>query len=213
MKIGVIGASGATGGIVVARLVKAGHDVRAMVRNAKAASGPPAADVEIATLDLTGSDEQAAQSMSGLDAVINAAAARSSDGGQARAVDRDGVKSAIDAARTAGVTRWIQISMWGSDDPQRLPAMLRETADAKRAADDHLAASGMAWTVVRPPWLTDSPADDRIVVGAQVEEGSLSREDLAAVAVACLDLDSTNDRVFEVTGGGEQSVRDALASL
>jgi uncharacterized protein YbjT (DUF2867 family) len=71
----------------------------------------------------------------------------------------------------------------------------------------------MAWTVIRPPWLTDSPADDRIVVGAQVEEGSLSREDLAAVAVACLDLDSTNDRVFEVTGGGEQSVRDALASL
>jgi uncharacterized protein YbjT (DUF2867 family) len=213
MKIGVIGASGATGGIVVAQLVKAGHDVRAMVRNAKAASGPPAADVEIATLELTGSGERAAQSMSGLDAVINAAAARDSDGAQARAVDRDGVKSAIDAAKAAGVTRWIQISMWGSDDPDRLPPMLRETADAKRAADDHLAASGMVWTVVRPPWLTNAPASDRIVVGAQVEEGSLPREDLAAVAVACLDLDSTHDRVFEVTGGGEHSVRKALAGL
>jgi uncharacterized protein YbjT (DUF2867 family) len=212
MKIGVIGATGGTGGLIVNQLIDAGHDVRAMVRRGADEDRLRAMGAEVTTLDLTQATD-AEESLSGLDAVINAAAARSTSGGQARTVDQDGVKATIDAATKVGVRRWIQISMWGSDDPGRLPAMLRETADAKRAADDHLAASGMTWTVIRPPWLTDSPADDRIVVGDQVEEGSIPRADVAAVAIACLDADATHDRLFEVTGGGDQSVAEALAGI
>jgi uncharacterized protein YbjT (DUF2867 family) len=213
MKIGVIGATGGTGSLIVSQLIDAGHDVRAMVRRGADEEPVRATGAEVTTLDLTEAGEDAEQSLSGLDAVINAAAARSTSGGQARAVDRDGVKATIDAAKKAGVRRWIQISMWGSDDPSRLPAMLRETADAKRAADDHLASSGMTWTVIRPPWLSNSPADDHIIVGDQVEEGSIPRADVAAVAIACLETDATHDRTFEVTGGGEQSIPEALAGL
>lgn len=213
MKIGVIGATGGTGSLIVSQLIDAGHDVRGIVRRDADEDRVRASGAEAATLDLTQAGHDARESLSGLDAVINAAAARSTNGGQARAVDQDGVKAAIDAARQAGVRHWIQISMWGSDDPSRLPGMLRETADAKRAADDHLAASGMTWTVIRPPWLTNSPADDRIVVGDQVEEGSIPRADVAAVAIACLDAEATHDRLFEVTGGGDTSISDALAGL
>jgi uncharacterized protein YbjT (DUF2867 family) len=213
MKIGVIGATGGTGGLIVSQLIDAGHDVRAMVRRGADEDRLRETGAEVTTLDLTRAGEDAEVSLSGLDAVINAAAARGTGGGQTRAVDQDGVKAAIDAAKKAGVRRWIQISMWGSDDPSRLPAMLRETADAKRAADDHLAASGMTWTVIRPPWLTDSAPDDRVIVGDQVEEGSIPRADVAAVAIACLDTGATHDRLFEVTGGGERSVRQALAGL
>lgn len=216
MKIGVLGSTGDTGGLVVGRLLDAGHDVRAMVRREADEPRVRESGAEAVTLDLTradGRDERTVSRLAGLDAVINAAAARSTSGGMARAVDRDGVRSAIDAARAAGVPQWIQISMWGSDDASRLPPMLRETADAKRAADDHLAASGLAWSVVRPPWLTDTPAADRVVVGTRVEEGSLPRADLAAVAIACLDTPAARNRVFEVTGGGGQSVRTALAGL
>lgn len=213
MKIGVIGATGGTGSLIVSQLIDAGHDVRGIVRRDADEDRVRASGAEAATLDLTQAGNDARESLSGLDAVINAAAARSTNGGQARAVDQDGVKAAIDAARQAGVRHWIQISMWGSDDPSRLPGMLRETADAKRAADDHLAASGMTWTVIRPPWLTNSPADDRIVVGDQVEEGSIPRADVAAVAIACLDAEATHDRLFEVTGGGDTSISDALAGL
>jgi uncharacterized protein YbjT (DUF2867 family) len=215
MKIGVIGATGGTGNLIVTQLIDAGHEVRAFVRRKDAGARLHSMGAELVTLDLTadtGSTE-ASEALAGLDAVINAAAARSSDGAQARAVDRDGITTAIDAAREAGVQRWVQVSMWGSDDPSRLPPLLRETADAKRAADEHLAASGMTWTVVRPPWLVDSPPGDRVVVGAQVEEGSLPRADLAAVAIASLELDSTHNTVFEVTAGGKRSVRDALATL
>ncbi|HZB31732.1 MAG TPA: SDR family oxidoreductase [Streptosporangiaceae bacterium] len=214
MKIGVIGATGGTGGLIVNQLIGAGHDVRAIVRRGADEDRLRATGAEVSTLDLTQAGAADAEaSLSGLDVVINAAAARGTGGGQARAVDQDGVKAAIDAAKNAGVRRWIQISMWGSDDPGRLPAMLRETGEAKRAADDHLAASGMTWTVIRPPWLTDSPPDDRIIVGDQVEEGSIPRADVAAVAIACLDTDATHDRLFEVTGGGDRSVRQALAGL
>jgi uncharacterized protein YbjT (DUF2867 family) len=213
MKIGVIGATGGTGGLIVNQLIDAGHEVRAMVRRRADEDRLRETGAEVTTLDLTQAGTDAEAGLSGLDAVINAAAARGTGGGQARAVDQDGVKAVIDAAEQAGVRRWIQISMWGSDDPNRLPAMLRETAEAKRAADDHLAASGMTWTVIRPPWLTDSPPDDHVIVGDQVEEGAIPRADVAAVAIACLDTDATRDRLFEVTGGGDRSVRQALAGL
>lgn len=213
MKIGVIGATGGTGSLVVQQLVDAGHDVRALVHRSSDEESLRAPGVETATLDLTKAADQAPDCMAGLDAVINAAATRSMSGGQAKAVDQEGVKAAIDAAKAAGVPRWIQISMWGSDDLDRLPGMLQETGAAKQSADDHLADSGLTWTVIRPPWLTDSAAADRVTVGAQVEEGSIPRADVAAVAVACLDTEATNDRLFEVTGGGGQSVREALASL
>jgi uncharacterized protein YbjT (DUF2867 family) len=213
MKIGVIGATGGTGSLIVSQLIDAGHDVRGIVRRDADKEKVRAAGAEATTLDLVQAGQDAPECLSGLDAVINAAAARSTSGGQARAVDRDGVKAAIDAAKQAGVRRWIQISMWGSDDPNRLPGMLRETAEAKRAADEHLAASGMTWTVIRPPWLTNSPADDHIIVGDQVEEGSIPRADVAAVAIACLEAEATHDRLFEVTGGGEKSIPEALAGL
>src|SRR5918999_3122035 len=142
MKIGVIGATGGTGSLVVKQLIDAGHDVRAMVHHSGDEESLRKAGAETATLDLTKAADQAPDCLAGLDAVINAAATRSMSGGQARAVDQEGVKAAIDAAKDAGVSRWIQISMWGSDDLGRLPGMLQETGEAKRAADDHLAASG-----------------------------------------------------------------------
>ena len=134
--------------------------------------------------------------------MVNTAASRSMDKKGAELVDHEGVVAVIDAAATAGVKRWIQLSMWGTGSPTRLPGYLRATGHAKLAADDHLSRSDMNWTVVRPPWLTDEAPTGRITVGNEVEEGSIGRDDLAAVLVATLDHPATYHRVFEVTGGG-----------
>ncbi|MEU5757309.1 SDR family oxidoreductase [Streptomyces sp. NPDC047853] len=213
MTITVLGANGSTGRLIVERLTSLGHPVRGAVRKPGRSAKSAPGTVEYVALDLaTPARDHFAEVFAGTDVVINAAATRSMTKKQADLIDRQGIVAAIDAASAAGVKRWIQVSMMGSGDPSRLPGYLRATGHAKHTADVHLTNSGMTWTVIRPPWLTDGTATHLITVGDQVPEGSLSRADLAAVAVACLDTAATHDRLFEVTGGG-RPIPDALTSL
>lgn len=213
MTVTVLGATGATGRLVVEQLLALGHSVRGAVRKPEKAAGAAAGRVEFVAFDLASPDsDRFAEVFAATEVVVNAAAARSMDQEQADLIDRQGVIAAVDAAASAGVKRWIQVSMMGSGTPEMLPEYLRATGRAKHAADLRLAESGMTWTVIRPPWLTDDAATGRITVGDRVPEGALPRADLAAVAVACLDVAATHNRLFEITGGG-RPVAESLASL
>lgn len=214
MMIGVLGATGGTGSVVVRQLLEAGRPVRAAVRGEDAARRLQAAGAETMTFDITkSSPADLAAALIGCHAVINAAAAgQSLTGWQARKVDRDGIIAAIGAAEKAGVRRWIQISMMGSDNPKRIPLFMRRIAALKGEADTFLADSGLAWTVIRPPWLTAGSASGHITVANNLEGGSVSREDLAAVAIACLDQTATQHKMFDVSGGG-LPMDQALASV
>jgi uncharacterized protein YbjT (DUF2867 family) len=213
MTITVLGATGATGRLIVEQLQRRQESVRAVVRNAKK-TGLDTTRVELATLDLaTPNDDLFNTAFSGAHTVINAAATGSMSKRQAQKIDQEGVIAAINAAASLGVKRWIQVSMVGSGDTSRLPGYLRATGDAKHAADTHLRQSGMAWTVIRPPWLTNGPATGRVTADSRVDEGaSLSRADLAEVAVACLDIDTTVNGMFEVSAGG-RTIGEALRQL
>ncbi|KES06216.1 hypothetical protein BU52_15900 [Streptomyces toyocaensis] len=212
MTITVLGASGATGRLVVEQLLSLGHSVRGAVRKPEKAAKSAVGGVDLVALDLAAPDHRFAEVFAATEIVVNAAASRSMSRRQADLIDRQGIIAAVDAAAAAGVKRWIQVSMMGSGDPARLPGYLRATGQAKGAADVHLAASGMTWTVIRPPWLTDGAATGRITVGEQVPEGSLARADLAAVVVASLDVATTHNTCFEVSGGG-RPVRESLMTL
>ncbi|MGW6685991.1 SDR family oxidoreductase [Streptomyces sp. NPDC054961] len=210
MNITVLGATGGTGRLVVAQLLARQHSVRAAVRKPKKASSLGTGLVEF---DLTSATpEDYAELFVGTDAVINAAATSSMMKRQADLVDRAGVIAAIEAAATLGVKRWVQVSMMGSGDSGRVPVYLRATGQAKHAADTHLAGAGMTWTVIRPPWLSDGAGAGTVSVGDRLPDGSLSRTDLAAVAVECLEAPATYDRVLEVTSG-DLPVAEALRSL
>jgi uncharacterized protein YbjT (DUF2867 family) len=216
MTICVLGATGGTGSVVTRQLLEAGRPVRAAVRRPDAAHHLRASGAEVVPLDLTSATPDAlAAAFRGCDAVVNAAAGRSTSGRTARQIDRDGVIAAIDAAVAAGVPRWVQISMMGSDNPRRLPfflRFLRGVAAAKGEADAHLARSSLRWTIVRPPWLTDGPRTGTVTVARNLTGGRLSREDLAAVAIACLSEPAAEHRDFDVIGGSVPLDR-ALASL
>lgn len=198
---------------MVRQLLDAGRPVRAAVRREDAVGRLRDAGAEAVVFDLTSSPADViTAAFTGCDAVINAAAGTSVSGRKARKMDRDGVIAAIGLAEKAGVRRWVQISMMGSDSPKRIPIFLRGVAAAKGKADDHLAGSGLTWTVIRPPWLTGGAATGRITVGKALDGGSLSRADLAAVAVACLDQQATHHRLFDLSGGGVP-MDEALASV
>lgn len=82
---------------------------------------------------------------------------------------------------------------------------------AKLAADDHLRASGLDWTVVRPGKLTDDVPTGRVAAG-QLDYGSVTRGDVAHVVAEVLETDSTIGKTFDVTSGSD-SIRDAVARV
>jgi uncharacterized protein YbjT (DUF2867 family) len=214
MRIGVLGATGGTGSAVVRHLLAAGHSVRAAVRRPDAAQRLSAAGVEPMVFDLTtASGDELAAAFEGLDGIVNAAASGASlTGRQARRIDHDGVLKAVGAAEKAGASRWIQISMMGSDNPSVVPIFLRRIAVVKGQADQALSRSSLVYTVIRPPWLGDGPASASVTVAKNLSGGSLTRATLAVVAVAALDEPATEMRMFDVASGAVP-LAEALRSV
>ena len=109
--------------------------------------------------------------------MVFSAGAGGGDPARTYAVDRDAAIRVIDAAGQAGVRRFVMVSYFGagpdhgvSQDNSFFPY-----AEAKAAADAHLRASDLDWTVLGPGRLTLEPATGRIAVGADAAEKSRSR--------------------------------------
>lgn len=192
-------------------LVGDAHDVTAVIRNADheadvAATGARARVADVETLD----DAAMTDLVRGSDVVIWAAGAGGGDPARTHAVDRDAAIRSIDAAQAAGVGRYLMLSYFGSgpdhgvdsDDP------FFAYAEAKAAADAHLRASRLDWTILAPSRLTDDAGTGRVDTVA-TESGSVSREDVAAVIAACVGEASTVRRTIRFNRG-ETPIADAV---
>ena len=82
------------------------------------------------------------------------------------AVDRDAAIRSMDAAASAGVGRYVMVSYFGARTDHGVPAdnPFFAYAEAKAAADDHLRASDLTWTVLGPSALTLGQPTGRIDV-------------------------------------------------
>jgi uncharacterized protein YbjT (DUF2867 family) len=87
----------------------------------------------------------------------------------------------------------------------------RELAHAIAGADAEQVTSHPAHTIVRPGWLTDDPARGLVRAGAHVDDGEISRDDVAAVLALCLDDTDLAGVTFEVVAGDEP-LESALAA-
>jgi uncharacterized protein YbjT (DUF2867 family) len=152
--------------------------------------------------------------LAGHDAVVFSAGAGGGDPARTYAVDRDAAIRVIDAAGRARVQRFVMVSYFGAgpDHGVSQDNSFFAYADAKAAADAHLRASDLDWTVLGPGRLTLEPATGRIAVGADAEEkAEVSREDVALVAAAVLNDDSTIRRTIEFNNG-DLPILEALAT-
>lgn len=207
MKVLVVGAAGRTGSHAL-RLMLAAHlgPVLGMVRRSEERDAVAAFGAEPVLCDLTSEapregETALEQAVAGVDAVVCAAGAR--DGRDVEAVDHLGTARLIAAAEAAGVRRFLLISAMGADRPELAAPSLRPLLQAKHEAEGALAASGMAWTVLRPESLTDEPGSGRVWLGENLgEHGSIPRSDLARVAVAAVRLGAAEGRALDVLSGG-----------
>jgi NADH dehydrogenase len=144
----VTGASGALGSRIVRRLAARGVPVRALVRSrawAEAEGRLAGLAVEWAEGDVT-RPETLGAAMRGVEAVIHTVAVAIEKGSRTyEAVNYLGTVHVVDAAREAGVRRFINICQLGAD--ARLPYRFLAS---KGRAQEYVAASGLAWTAFRP---------------------------------------------------------------
>jgi uncharacterized protein YbjT (DUF2867 family) len=144
----VTGASGYVGSHITRRLVEMGKPVRAIVRKKQVAeregrlSGLP---VEWAEGDVT-RPETLAEALHGGTAVIHTVAIAIEKGGHTyEEINYQGTVNLVEAAKTAGVSRFINLSQLGADSslPFRFLA-------SKGKAQEFVASSGLDWTAFRP---------------------------------------------------------------
>jgi uncharacterized protein YbjT (DUF2867 family) len=140
--LAVTGATGFVGGHLV-RLARArGHPVRALTR----AWRPPEEGLEWVegALDRPESLTRLAE---GADAVIHIAGLiNGADRAAFEQVNAGGAAAMVDAARAAGVRRFIHISSLAAREPD-----LSDYGWSKARSERIVAASGLDWTVIRPP--------------------------------------------------------------
>ena len=198
MKLTILGASGATGTCLVTRALADGHSVAAVVRDPARLAVPAQERLEVVTANVMDPDE-IAPAIKDAGAVITAIGPH----GTARSTLRqDSTLAIMRAMRMTGARRLMVVS--GSivaDEgesfylryllkPVVRRTFLRHVTADFAATEADVAASGLDWTIFRPPSLNDKPAKGtyRVAVERNLPRCfSITRSDLAACMLAMLD--------------------------
>ena len=198
----------------LARLLSArGDAVRSLIRNPGHEARVHATGAEPVLADLEALDD-VAEYVDGADAVVFAAGAGPGSGPERkRTVDLGAAVKLLDGARRTRVPRYLMVSAMGAADPAAGAEAMRPYLEAKAQADAALAASELEWTIVRPGGLTNEPGTGRVEVAPALgRRGTVTRDDVAAVLVGCLDERRTVRATFDLLQG-ETPIAQALAAL
>ncbi len=161
--LAVVGATGSLGQVLVQRALARGHQVRAVARRPERLPFE-APGLELHAADLMGEGELA-PALQGARAVIVALGAGLRDSTPIRA---RGTARVVEAMHEAGVRRLVCLSILGLGDSYAglpwvykafvKPLILRRPYQDHAAQEEVVEASGLDWTLVRPPNFTDGPA-------------------------------------------------------
>jgi len=207
-------------GLEICRQLRAaGRPVRALVR--RTSDPDKRAAIEDLQAELVQGDlkdpSSLARACAGVRTVISTASSTLSrqEGDSIQTVDERGQVALIDAARSAGVDHFVFVSF--RDNP-RIQYPLTE---AKRTAERHLKASGMAYTILQASyfmevWLTPMLGFDyangkvRIYGDGTNRLSWVSYKDVARIAAAAVDEPAARNATLDVGGPEAVSPREVV---
>jgi uncharacterized protein YbjT (DUF2867 family) len=216
----VVGSTGMLGGRITRRLLEKGRDVRILVRPASNYAGLVEAGATPVVGDLK-DPASVRRAVEGVDSVITTAnSAQRGGDDNVETVDRDGNATLIDAARDAGVKRFIFTSGLGSTPDSPIPFVA-----AKGATEQRLRGSGMTYTILAAtPYIEVwvgmvvlAPMFEGREVG-YIGDGTqrhsmIAIDDVASFAVSALDHPDARNAYIPIAGPAPFSWRDAVASV
>jgi uncharacterized protein YbjT (DUF2867 family) len=194
-------------------LAKRGDRPLGLIRNPDHAADLEARGAEAVICDVEATDD-ISEHVAGADAAVFAAGAGPGSGpGRKRTVDYGGAVKLIEACKATGVSRYLMVSAISADRPDRWSEQMRPYFEAKRDADEALAAAGLQHTIVRPGGLTDDPGTGLIEAATPLERsGQIPRDDVAETLLVCLDDPASIGVAFDLIGG-ETPITEAVRSL
>lgn len=214
MNVLIIGANGQIGQHVVRKIQESsGHNAIAMVRKEEQKAKFEEQGVKTALVDLEGSIETIANAAKEADAVVFTAGSGGHTGADKTVmIDLDGAIKSMEAAKQAGVKRFIIVSAIGVHHRDRWMNSAPYYSAAKHYADVWLEKSSLDYTIIRPGGLTNEPGTGKVKVAVDLGYGKIPREDVAAAIVASLENSQTIGKSFDMIGG-ETLIEDALKTL
>jgi uncharacterized protein YbjT (DUF2867 family) len=215
----VAGATGVLGSEIVRRLIARGEQVRAMVRVTSAPEKVERlkqAGAEIVRADLK-EPRTLLAACAGVRGVISTVTTilTSQPGDSFEATDGQGNKSLIDAAKKAGVDKFIFVSFDTSKPPDN------PLSNAKKDVEEHLKKSGLDYTILHgslffESWLGPMVFADPVAGTAKVYGNGTDKiryvavADVAEFAVQSLSRPAARNATIPVGGPDEISQRDAV---
>jgi uncharacterized protein YbjT (DUF2867 family) len=214
----IIGGHGKVALLTAPLLAAEGHTVTSVVRNPDHAADVEAAGAKALVLDVESAfHDDLARAFAGQDAIVWSAGAGGGDPERTYAVDRDAAIRSMDAARQAGVQRYVMVSYLGARQDHGVPEdePFHAYATAKAAADEHLRRSGLDWTILGPGKLTLDEPSGRIRLATAESHGesrNTSRGNVAETIRVALATSTTIGRHIEYVDG-EEPIPAAFARL
>lgn len=215
----VTGGSGFIGRRVVSRLSGGGDSVRVLARGQRRADLPEG--VEVARADVA-SGEGLPDAMAGVEKAVHLVAIIRDSGGQTfEANIWRGTQRVVEAAKAAGVKKFVYVSAIGAQDNPTYPYL-----HAKWQAERAVKLSGLKYTILRPS-IVFGEGDEFInalaglvrynpvvpVAGdGKAKFQPIWVEDLVSCIVACLDEDAHAGQTLEL-GGPEHLTYDELLDI
>jgi uncharacterized protein YbjT (DUF2867 family) len=215
-RIAIIGGHGKVALLLAPILVERGDEVTSIIRDAGQTGDVEAAGAHAVVADVeTLSASELSDVLRGHDAVVWSAGAGGGDPERTYAVDRDAAIRSMEAARGAGVLRYVMVSYLGAGPDHGVPSdsSFYPYAQAKADADEYLRGTDLEWTIVAPGGLTLEPGTGAIDAGSPdggaPDGGNVPREDVARVIAEVLHRRETIGR-FLAFVSGPTPIPDAL---
>lgn len=202
MKVLVVGATGTLGRQIARQAIDRGHQVRCLVRSLKKAAFLKEWGAELVPGNLC-DPQSLPPALEGIDAVIDAAAARPTD--KIQEVDWQGKVNLIQASKAAGVGRFVFFSILDAEKHPNVPLM-----DIKHCTEVFLKESGLNYTILRPCGFMQGligqyavPILDNQAVwitGESSPVAYMDTQDVAKFALQALETPATEKKSFPVVG-------------
>ncbi len=214
MKVFVVGATGQIGKHLIELLKNSEqHTVRAMVRKVEQAEELKSQGIDVAVASLEGSVEDIAEAANGCDAIVFTAGSGGHTGlDKTLLIDLDGAAKTVEAAEQAGINRFVIVSALQANHRENWNKEMVPYYVAKHYADRMVETSNLDYTIIRPGGLLNEESTGKVTASANLETGSIPREDVAKTIYAALGAQETYRKSFDLISG-ETKIEEALKDI